>query len=61
MPTIIVMMNEGRSLDDKRTLTKNITNAVVESLGVKPEVVSIILQENKKENSARGGVLRIDQ
>jgi 4-oxalocrotonate tautomerase len=60
MPTIMVNMFEGRSLDQKRKLVAAMTEAVVQSLGVKPEAVRIFLKEMARENHAVGGVLTSD-
>jgi 4-oxalocrotonate tautomerase len=61
MPIIQVNMFEGRTIDQKRTLVSNMTEAVVKSLGVKPEDVRIILQEMTKQDYAIAGVLGIDK
>ena len=61
MPVVVIYMAEGRTLDQKRALARNVTNAVVESVGVKPEQVTIRLIEQSLENFGRGGVLRVDQ
>jgi 4-oxalocrotonate tautomerase len=61
MPIIQVNLMEGRSVDQKRKVVKEITNAVVKSLDVPPDAVRIILREMSKENYAIAGVLRIDE
>lgn len=61
MPIIQVNMFEGRTLDQKRTLVANMTEAVVKSLGVKPDDVRIILQDMAKQDYAIAGVLGIDK
>lgn len=61
MPVVVIYMAEGRTLDQKRALARNVTNAVVESVGVKPEQVTIRLIEQSLENFGHGGVLRVDQ
>lgn len=48
---------EGRSLDQKRGLVKEITDAVVRNCAVKPEVVTVSIMETAKTNKAKGGVL----
>lgn len=60
MPTIMVNMFEGRTLEQKRKLVAAMTEAVVESLGVKPEKVRIFLTEVARENHAVAGVLTSD-
>lgn len=57
MPTIHVQMFEGRTPEQKKNLVKAITQAVVDTLGSKPESVDIILTDIKRENWATGGEL----
>jgi 4-oxalocrotonate tautomerase len=61
MPIIQVNMFEGRTMDQKRKLVANMTDAVVKSLDVKPEDVRIILQEMAKHDYAIAGLLLIDK
>lgn len=42
-------------------MAKEVTDAIVRSLGVKPDAVRIIIRDMKKENFAVGGKLRLDQ
>jgi 4-oxalocrotonate tautomerase len=60
MPLVIVKADEGRSIEQKRGLVKDITDAVCRNFKVPPEAVSIMIQEGKKENRARAGKLAID-
>ncbi len=48
MPEIVVYLIEGRSLDEKRGLVKDVTAAVVKNIGVPPEAVVISLVEQPK-------------
>jgi len=57
MPTVYVNMFEGRTIDQKRKMVETITEAVVKSLGVKPETVQIFISESPKQHVAVGGVL----
>jgi 4-oxalocrotonate tautomerase len=56
MPTIRVEMMEGRTAEQKTALVKALTQAVVESLGSKPESVDVLLYDIKREHWATGGV-----
>ncbi len=47
MPVVIVEMWEGRSVDEKRQLAKDLTDAFVK-LGVPAEAVNVIIRENPK-------------
>jgi 4-oxalocrotonate tautomerase len=51
-------MLEGRTQDLKKKLVANMTEAVVKSLGVKPEDVRIILMDMAKSNYAVAGVMK---
>jgi 4-oxalocrotonate tautomerase len=57
MPEIHVYAAEGRSLDQKRQLVKDITDAVVRNFVVPPEVVVVQIIEAPKASKSRGGVL----
>jgi len=60
MPEIIVYLIEGRSLDEKRALVKDITTAVVKNIGVPVESVTVSLVETAKTAKGKGGVLFSD-
>lgn len=57
MPEVVVYILEGRSLEQKRGLVKDITDAVVKNAGTTPEQVTISLVETQKINKGKGGVL----
>jgi len=57
MPEVVVYIVEGRSLEQKRGLVKDITEAVVKNAGTTPEQVTVSLVETLKINKAKGGVL----
>ncbi len=61
MPFVIVHMWEGRSVEQKRALTKAITDAMVEHVNAKPDGLHVVIQEYPRENWARAGVLGIDR
>ena len=56
MPEIIVYLAEGRPQDAKKSLMRDITDAVVKNLGVPPERVVVQLVESSKDSKSRGGV-----
>ncbi len=60
MPLVIIEADEGRTIDQKRGLVKDITDAVCKNFAVPPEWVNILIHEGKKENSASAGKLGID-
>ena len=57
MPEVVVYILEGRSLDQKRGLVKDITEAVVKNAGTTPDQVTVSLVETAKTSKAKGGVL----
>lgn len=61
MPFVIVHMWEGRTLEEKRALTRAITEAMVEHAHAAPDALHVVIQEYPKENWARAGVLGIDR
>lgn len=60
MPIIDLKLLEGRTLDQKRKLVAAVTDAVVQTLGVPPELVRITLHEMARDNYSVGGVLMSD-
>jgi 4-oxalocrotonate tautomerase len=61
MPIIQVSLIEGRTVDQKKRLVTEMTQAVVNSLGVKPEDVRIILNDMARHDYAVGGILFMDR
>jgi len=60
MPTVIIEADEGRTVEQKRGLVKDITDAVCRNFKVSPEAVTIFIHEGKKENRGKAGKLAID-
>jgi len=60
MPRITVEADEGRTIEQKRGLVRDITEAVTKNFNVSPEAVSIVIRETSKENRAKAGKLIID-
>jgi 4-oxalocrotonate tautomerase len=61
MPTIRVELMEGRTVEQKRALVSALTQAVVETLGAKPESVDILLFDIRRHDWATGGELWLDK
>ena len=61
MPVVTVQLWEGRTVEQKRALTRAITDAMVEHAGARPDGLHVIIQEYARENWARAGVLGIDR
>jgi 4-oxalocrotonate tautomerase len=57
MPEVYIHAVAGRSLEQKRALVKDITEAVVKNFKVGADAVMVEIIESAKENKAKGGVL----
>ncbi len=60
MPLITVKAIAGRTVEQKRRLVKDITEAVVKNFKVAPEDVYVDIIEYSQENFARAGRLFLD-
>lgn len=61
MPIVQVEILEGRTITQKRLLAEKVTQAIVESIEVPAENVTIIIRDMPKENFAKAGTLAIDK
>jgi 4-oxalocrotonate tautomerase len=61
MPEVYVHAVEGRTLDQKRALVKDITDAVVRNFAVPADAVMVQIMESPKTDKAKGGVLFSDR
>jgi len=61
MPTIDIQLVAGHTLDEKRALVAELTNAVLSALGGSPDKVKVTIHEVGDDQIATGGVLRIDR
>lgn len=61
MPTLHVEFFEGRTVEQKRALARELTEACVRVLGGSADSVDVIFQDVKRENWATGGVLWSDK
>jgi 4-oxalocrotonate tautomerase len=57
MPEIVVHELDGRSVEQKRALIKDLTDAVARNYNVDVSTVTINIVESIRESKARGGVL----
>jgi len=60
MPIVTVHALEERTVDQKRGLVKDIAEAVIKNFDVKPEAVTVIIREMKRENFGKAGKLWAD-
>ena len=61
MPEIYIYAVEGRSMDQKRALVKDVTDAVVRHFDVTPGDVMIQIMETPPTSKAKGGILFSDR
>lgn len=61
MPEVTIKLVEGRSIEQKRGLVKDITEALVKNIGTKAENVTIDIIEYSRENKAKAGKLFLDR
>ena len=59
--TDLVFAAEGRTVEQKRGLVKDLTEAMVKNFGVPAEVVTVQIVEAPKTDKAKGGVLFCDR
>jgi len=61
MPVVTITMARGRSYDQKKRMTEEVTRALTSTLGVPQERVTILIHELEKENIALQGTLLTEQ
>lgn len=61
MPLVVVKMLEGRSVDQKRRLAREITDVVVKCAGTTEDQVDVIIEDHPRANWAKAGVLFCDK
>jgi 4-oxalocrotonate tautomerase len=57
MPTLRVEMFAGRTLEQKRALARELTDATVRALGVPASAVEVLFYDIEKHDWAVGGAL----
>lgn len=61
MPIVQMEIKKGRTVDQKREMVKEVTEAICRTLNCSPEAVRIIIREMNDEHFAVAGKLVIDQ
>jgi len=56
LPEILVHIVEGRSVESKKALMRDITEAVVKNFNVTPDRVVVQIVESPRSSKMRGGV-----
>ncbi len=60
MPLVSINILEGRTVEQKRGIAKDVTEAIVKNIGCPPAAVQIVIADLKPENVAQGGKLFVD-
>ena len=60
MPLVTIKIIEGRTVEQKRGIAKDVTEAIVKNIGCTPTAVMIDIVDLKKENVSQGGELFAD-
>jgi 4-oxalocrotonate tautomerase len=61
MPLVRIEIWPGRTREEKNTLIRNVTDAVVTSIGCPEQAVEVLLYEVEQANWAQGGVCHADR
>lgn len=61
MPVITIQPAKGRPVETKRALANAFTKSAADILGVRPEWVTVLIEEYERENWASGGELHADK
>ncbi|MDD1699314.1 MAG: tautomerase family protein [Methanoregula sp.] len=61
MPVVILKTRKGLSRDQKRRIVNEFTLTLVNTTGIKPELVTILIEEKKLEDIGKAGKLRCDE
>jgi len=61
MPIVTIKIATGRSIEQKRALVKTVSDAIVSTLNVKREWVTVLIEEFDRENWSTGGELHRDK
>jgi len=57
MPIITLKMSQGRTVEQKQKFAEAVTQSAVDILKVKPEWVTVLIEEYPRENWATEGTL----
>jgi 4-oxalocrotonate tautomerase len=61
MPLVVVKMLEGRTVEQKRLLVREITDVVVRVTNAAEDQVDVIIEDYPRENWAKAGTLFADK
>ena len=55
MPVVIIKMAKGRTTEQKKVLIREITRTITDTLGVGPDMVTIMIDELDRDNIGKSG------
>lgn len=61
MPFVTIELIEGRTLEQKRQMTKDVTEAVANACAIPPDRVHVFIRDLAKDEYGRGGTLLCDK
>jgi 4-oxalocrotonate tautomerase family enzyme len=61
MPIVILKTRKGLTRDQKRRIVSEFTGTLVNTTGIKPELVTILIEEKELEDIGKAGKLRCDE
>jgi 4-oxalocrotonate tautomerase len=60
MPEVLIYVAEGRSVEQKRKVAREMTDVIATNFNVPPDAVIVQFVESPRDSKARGGVLFSD-
>jgi 4-oxalocrotonate tautomerase family enzyme len=60
MPVIILKIKKGLSREQKRRIVEEFTRTLVNTTGITPDLVTILIEEHELEDIGKAGKLRCD-
>lgn len=60
MPFVQIEIREGRTLDQKRAMVKEVSEALKNTIDCQPQSIKIVIREMKRENFATNDTLDCD-
>lgn len=61
MPIISIKIAKGRPIEVKKKLVQSVTKSAASSLDIKPELITVLIDEFERENWSTGGELHSDK
>ncbi len=55
MPVVIIKMAKGRTTEQKKVLIREFTKTITDTLGVGPDMVTIMIDELDRDNIGKAG------